>query len=74
MYRLEMRLLIFKLVLELKEVIETFSTPEFLTKSFSNGSDEKAVEGQINAHETVLLAQSICNLREKKIKFRAKCL
>jgi hypothetical protein len=48
-FRLEMRLLVFKLVLELKEVIETFSTPEFLGNSISKGSDEQAVGTQIDA-------------------------
>ena len=42
-YRTELRFLVFKVVQELKEVIEIFSTSEFLKSSASRGSDEHAV-------------------------------
>jgi hypothetical protein len=40
----ELRFVIYKLCLELHEVIQIFSTPEFLGNSASKGSDENAVQ------------------------------
>ena len=60
--------------MEIYEVIETFSTKDFLRTSAVKDSDEQRIQNQIEARDDDQLLQSIQNLREKNSQVRSKYL
>ena len=60
--------------MEMREVIETFSTKDFLGISAARDSDEQCVQNQIETREHDQLLQSILNLKEKNLLVRSQHL
>lgn len=69
-HRLELRYIVYKLVMEIREVIEIFSTRKFLGISAAKDSDEQCIQNQIETQEHEQLFQSILNLKEKNQSIR----
>ena len=60
--------------MEMYEVIETFSTKDFLKTSAARDSDEQRIRNQIETRDGEQLLQSILNLREKNLQVRSQYL
>lgn len=70
----ELGYLVLRLLMEIREVLETFCTKEFLGLSDAKESGEPAstVQGQIESKEHDQLVQSILDLKERNLVIRSK--